>query len=246
MTEELQLFDINVFEKLTASKTKNVTGIVLYYLSSARNAWHSTWISRYKEGCMHIDLADAKRSASLQRKQGTVFTIRELPALCFHSNEGLLVITEINNKSPLSEYSPNIVIPTSTANFLRSLKLNNTFFGDKNNHMTAGTRIGAIATSFDHRSSFWITKPNPKNSILIFGTKNKDLKLTQLTTSIPSSWISKPTKYSGLAWDRVKIWNDSSTKPIKKIILGFKKKKHTKKKAELKVSDQSLGSKESG
>ena len=90
------------FDKLARSKVGDVSAGLLYYLFSGRNAWHSTWITRYTEGCMHGDLQGAKDTAERQRKQGSVFYIAELQALIIKSAAGVLAVTEINSGRPLS------------------------------------------------------------------------------------------------------------------------------------------------
>ena len=53
----------------------------IYYVFQGRNAWHSTWITQYNNGCMHINLDNAKKYAESLRACGSVFYIREIPAL---------------------------------------------------------------------------------------------------------------------------------------------------------------------
>jgi tetratricopeptide (TPR) repeat protein len=82
----------------------NVRPIKLYHVFSGRNAWHSTWIHRYTEGCMHFDLRSARQFAEKKRKQGSKFYIRELPALYFKSEYVSMVITEINTLDTFEDH----------------------------------------------------------------------------------------------------------------------------------------------
>lgn len=64
----------------------------LYYLIEGRNAWHSTWTNWYRDGCMHTTLDAAKMSAERQRKPGSKFYIREIPALVLKSESSILLL----------------------------------------------------------------------------------------------------------------------------------------------------------
>lgn len=70
--------------------------IKLFYVSTGRNAWWSTWITRYSPGCMHTTLDSAKKFCESRRVQGTIFYIDELPSLAFIAPERALIISEIN------------------------------------------------------------------------------------------------------------------------------------------------------
>jgi hypothetical protein len=85
---------------------EKATPVKLYYISYGRNAWNSTWIQRYTQGCMHLSFASASAYAESRRTQGTVFYVRELPALCFTGDGPALFVTEINSKHPLAEFLP--------------------------------------------------------------------------------------------------------------------------------------------
>ena len=74
----------------------------IYYVSDGRNAWHSTWIQRYGEGCMHTSLSSAKCYCEGQRVQGSMFKIQELPALVFSCGGDRIIITQINSKNIFS------------------------------------------------------------------------------------------------------------------------------------------------
>jgi hypothetical protein len=60
---QLYTFSEARFQKLARSRVNDVRVAKMYWLYNGRNAWHSTWINQYNEGCMHSDLADARRSA---------------------------------------------------------------------------------------------------------------------------------------------------------------------------------------
>lgn len=75
---------------------REVKVVRLFYVTTGRNAWWSTWITRYSPGCMHSTLESAKSFCEGRRVQGTVFYIDELPSLAFIAPERSLVISEIN------------------------------------------------------------------------------------------------------------------------------------------------------
>jgi hypothetical protein len=77
----------------------------IFYLYRGRNAWHSTWVEHYSSWCMHSTLPSAKMQAEVMRGPGSTFIINELPAVALQSPVGTLVVTEINNDTPLSEWT---------------------------------------------------------------------------------------------------------------------------------------------
>lgn len=95
----------------------------IFYARTGRNAWWSTWITRYSPGCFHTSLASAQSFCEKQRVQGTVFYIDEVPALTFHASERVLVAPEINTTKFLSRLDADrmvqilTVLPITTFTF---------------------------------------------------------------------------------------------------------------------------------
>jgi len=108
VASQLNSFRNGASEKVAGSRVEDVSAGLLYYLFNGRNAWHSTWITRYTEGCMHSDLQSAKDTAEKRRVQGSVFYIAELPAPIFSSAAGIIAVTEINSARPLSGYAAEL------------------------------------------------------------------------------------------------------------------------------------------
>jgi hypothetical protein len=106
---KLFTFNEEHFPKIAEASLEAVQAVSLYYLHHGRNAWHSTWVSKYREGCMHSDEQSAKASAEEQRTQGSVFNISRIPAVLFVSSSGSIAVTEINSLRPLAGYSPDAV-----------------------------------------------------------------------------------------------------------------------------------------
>lgn len=82
-----------------------VTGVhlgLLYHVVTSRNAWHSTWINRYRPDSMHISFEAAQTYCESRRVQGTVFNIFQLPSLVFRSGSGHLIVSELNSKTYFS------------------------------------------------------------------------------------------------------------------------------------------------
>ncbi len=87
-------------------KVKSVNPTVIHYIVSGRNAWHSTWIRRYSEGCMHTSVESAINYCEKWRNNGDVFCIYTIPALLINSDgENNFLITEVNSENPLQGYS---------------------------------------------------------------------------------------------------------------------------------------------
>jgi hypothetical protein len=78
--------------------------VKLYYVIYGRIAWHSKRIRRYTNGCMQSSFSSAKIKTEKERKQGSVFYIKELPAIQFLNDNLSVIITEINTESPLINY----------------------------------------------------------------------------------------------------------------------------------------------
>lgn len=155
-----------------------VTGVskgVIYYVFSGRNAWHSTWITRYSAGCMHTTLESAKKYAEKRRVRGTVFYIKQLPCLIIRSNNKCVLITEINNDNPLCQYSPN----ATTSHVAYGLqKIENAL----DNYMKIGTPLNGLVLSFRPDSRFWNARPSTEDSVIILSSENSVLPVEKSNT----------------------------------------------------------------
>ncbi len=80
----------------------------IYFAAYGRNAWHSTWVSRYTAGySFHATHESARRDVESRRVQGSTWTIRELPALVVAARKGLIAVSEINTATPLKRWPPD-------------------------------------------------------------------------------------------------------------------------------------------
>lgn len=77
----------------------------LYFVWYGRNAYHSTWASKYViDAAFHKSLPHAKQYAESQRVQGSRFYIREIAALAFPITDVSLIVTQINTVKPFERY----------------------------------------------------------------------------------------------------------------------------------------------
>lgn len=121
---------------------------VVYYVYYGRNAWHSTWVSLYREGAFHHSLNSAKSYCEKQRVQGSVFDIHELPAIVIKSKNRISYITEINARSPLLHYVANLNNMDQEAVSVKST-------------------VADVENSFLPSSNHWKIRPRADNSVII-------------------------------------------------------------------------------
>jgi len=141
-------------------KLRYIDVIKIYYCFYGRNAWHSTWVQKYYENCMHSSIESAKRFAERNRVQGSVFYIKELPALFIESGEYPIIITQINEDCPLREYSA-VALKDSIES--GQLKIN----GFKNNYLSFGSSLQGLILSFKPNSRFWRIPQKIDNSVIL-------------------------------------------------------------------------------
>ena len=58
---KLLSYDENRFPDLTKTQITGIHSCALYFVTTGRNAWHSTWVQQYTNGCMHSSIASAKQ-----------------------------------------------------------------------------------------------------------------------------------------------------------------------------------------
>ena len=155
----------SITEELSGLEIDKISSCFLYYLFAGRNAWYSTWIQRYNEGCMHTSLESAKKWAEIQRVRGTVFYIKQLPTLYIQIfNQNLKVfLTQINTNDPLFHYE-----------YKRSFRQDI----DKG----LGHCLDSFIESFRWYSSFWSKTPNSENS-LIFVCHDPETEVNEIVAS---------------------------------------------------------------
>lgn len=132
--------------------------VTVYFVYKGRNAYHSTWIRRYSDGCLHASIESAKSYCETERTNGTVFTISRLPALAFTAGDKIFAVTEIEVRKNLNEFNFELLtwltnlLPLPSLSFLHLYHL------------------------FKPKSTLWPKDHPKKNSvILVTGNFSKDL-----------------------------------------------------------------------
>jgi len=177
---ELFTFNKHSTPTLSVSKVEEITGVVIYYVYTGRNAWHSIWSTKYSAGCMHTNIETAKQYCEKRRNQGTVFNIKQLPALKIKSDNGCAVVTQINTDKPLAGYSVKATRDRS-------------YSSELDNCINKDAKIMETTDSFLPDSRFWNQAPPFYNSIITVYATNPDESFTDLEKSV--SLIVK-TSYS--------------------------------------------------
>lgn len=161
---QLRKFSRRSFPALFEARLRTVLAGTVFFVSEGRNAWHSTWVQTYWAGCMHSSLASAKKLAEKSRKQGSVFQIQELPCLQCNTDQGSIIVTEINSRDPLSGYSADAIdkMPLDGATLIS---------GAQDNYLSPSAPAHGLALSFDPKSRFWTKRPSLKNSVIILASE---------------------------------------------------------------------------
>lgn len=180
---KLLSYDENRFPDLTKTQITGIHSCALYFVTTGRNAWHSTWVQQYTNGCMHSSIASAKQYTEKLRTQGTVFTIKQQPSICLTTDSGTLFVTQINCSSPLSDYSHDALSPMPKDG-TKLIK------GAQDNYLVSGANTQGAILSFERSSRFWRTPPPPKNSVIIIATEIVHLKIEPLPTEKLKAWSS--------------------------------------------------------
>lgn len=190
----------------------------IYYVSSGRNAWWSTWIKRYTSGCMHTTLNSAKLHAEKLRTNGSVFYIHEIPALVFEGSHISFVVTQINCADVLKNYKPI------------SSCVNKKVYC----HVVVGTSFRKVYNAFSHNSIFWSVAPPAKDSVIRLLCHKKINEFDEYRSSETKSYRSESigSKYS-LYWN-VSPFNIDGNSIVKIKNLGYKP--HTQSKGGFVVS----------
>lgn len=207
----LKQIDLANFPVSLSSQTIVKRGVrKLYYVVSGRNAWWATWVNRYQSGCMHLDLSSAMQHAERLRTNGSVFYIKEIPALVLQGETSTLVVTQINCEVVLAAYHPKGY----------SLRRNN--IKRTENHILPGISLSLAASSFARDSGYWGVMPPSDDSVLIFAA---DVPLSKFEIYRESSVVQYKSNSNGgqylLSWSKLPF--DVKSKALRKIIKIRKK-----------------------
>lgn len=162
-------------------RIESIVPVVLRYVYRGRNAWNSTWVTHYYDGCLHDTLKSAKHYAENKRGPGNVFYIEEIPALAFNSFGFAGLVAQINARPPLAQYRTRSVEEKSTLVHLKG-EVKQVIAGDipcilsqhggllacqKNVALAIkGVSITKAFASFEPDSPFWAEPQARTNSVL--------------------------------------------------------------------------------
>lgn len=90
---------------------QDVTPILLYHVSWGRNAWHSTWLSRYRIGTLAPSREDAKAFIVDNLKQGTAYCVTVMPGWFLRFGIGSYLVVEINTNKPFARLNCGSFLP---------------------------------------------------------------------------------------------------------------------------------------
>jgi hypothetical protein len=86
------------------SQLKDLQIVMVYLLSTGRNAWHSTWSEKYRrDNALFSSFEDAKKAAENLRNRGTKFEIEQYPGIALFSPKGIVVFLEFHSKLSFSQ-----------------------------------------------------------------------------------------------------------------------------------------------
>lgn len=181
---------------------RGVEACLIYYCAYGRNAWHSTWTSRYTHDCMHPSFRSAQLFAEQSRKQGSVFYIQALPALKLKAEGRVFLITQINERKPLREYSADALRESPG----EDVKPNDR----RDNYLTSGAPLNGVLSSFSCNSRFWGNRQPQSNSVIVLIQKGQD-SFSSFSQAELRLWksISVGVNYY-MNWDSIKNEVDGS------------------------------------
>lgn len=192
----LRTFSLDECSDISSGSLLTVEATRLFFLHDGRNAWHSTWVQKYYEGCLHTSLFAAQMSALRKRVQGSRFYIEEVPAVLIRADAGCLAITQINSPNPLASYL--LRVKQSSVD-LRGMSLSDG--DDRNYYLAPGSPILGLAKSFDLSSGFWSPCHNSDDDTQIVASDDPTEAFSKLGGSKLRRWVS--SSYGGgspLGW----------------------------------------------
>ncbi len=186
----MQLEELDNLDQLEQGILDRLYAVRIYYCRSSRNAWQGK-IERYRPGCMHTNMETAKGFAEAQRVQGSVFYIRQLPALLLVDGPHL-VVTQINTNEPLHGYSSSAVGDPEVYSFV-------------DDSLIPGNGMREVVDSFRYNSPFWTTAPKPRDSVMRLFYDDELDEFEDLNHRPLMTWKSRSTGGDQtLKWDPVR------------------------------------------
>jgi hypothetical protein len=97
-----------------------IKACVVYHLWRWRNSWNGSESLNYRasdhaasdaqEQALAATLSNAKKQAEAWRSPGSVFHIREMPALVAEAGSTRMVFAEVNESEPFDEWAPDLTL----------------------------------------------------------------------------------------------------------------------------------------
>ena len=153
-----------------------VDDVVAFALLHGNIEWPTTWIEGEQSAPgLFISREEAFAAAASQHIDGSVFYLREVPAVCIRTSTEIHVIADYVNERPFSGLD--------VALFARQLK--------------TGTPIGLVLAALRPNSDCWTAKPAPTSML------HMTLESARVVTSARSRRLSDWSSFEvpwGLAW----------------------------------------------
>lgn len=221
-------------DNLSRQKIKSVSCIKLFYISDRRNAWHGTEVRRWYTKSFHLSFDSASRYAERLRTNGSVFYIREIPAICIEASKSCAIITEVNTLEPFKwfayltdkdaviktfldsgyELFDSILQPPSVVK-LQILK------NIKKLVLRPGNSFSDVVDSFDPNSLFWKNGIHYRKNLVRLLLQNPDISVLDKVSS-ESFFRASMSKAVGSNY-RLR-WNSMTTLVSAKSIFNLLKK----------------------
>jgi len=225
--------DKNTNATLDGNVATDILAVKAFFLTTQRNAWHSTTSNRYNSTTStFLSKEEAEAAAENLRKMGSKFTIDEVPAIVITFLNGYILLAHINTNTPFEKYS------------LTSLPCNSRIvkrkqYGCLRSYLHTGINVIEILQSFCWNSNFWIKNQDNKNSILSFLSLESSKKFCLLEKK---ESLKKYKSYSNgakyyLGWTEEKdVIEDVKSNFVYKLIEQSKKSNATHTNSEVKIT----------
>ena len=160
-TKTMQLLSFSRYPACGESRVARISSCKLWYVYDGRNAWHSTWVQRYGEGCMHTSRSTAEEYSERKRVNGSVFYLQEMPALQFDAEAGTLFVTQFNVRDALRDFYPFRRQPMASDEDGSS--------GGKPliTNLQVGETLRMVAACFESTSDHWSAEP-PEDKPVVY------------------------------------------------------------------------------
>jgi hypothetical protein len=194
----------NIVASLGGSCILSVTTGKIFFLTKQRNAWRATKINRFDaKSFFFLTRKKAEEAAELQRRNGTQFIIKEVPALVFNLEMEHVFVIHINTDYPLKYYSKKPAIKRLFDKVQSQLPSNEFDF--------KGKLILNIIKSFMKYSGNWINEVPAKEYVISIFEHGHAPQFSRIHKNIPLKNYKSHSKsgQDSLIWEEI----DSAVNP---------------------------------